>query len=144
MENPLSTVKIRAHHILCMQGFCGYGYSQDFVNNIAQVIKDINSSPELEVEIIAECDVICSHCPYNSGGVCQKRSNSVQRVGDMDLRVLRKLELKEGAKGRAKDIFSLVNTTLRNISYIQDICGDCNWKEKCLWFISRHSGIKRA
>jgi len=121
-----------------MQGFQGYGYSQDFVDNIAQVIKDINLFPDLEVEVIVKCDVICSYCPHNKEGVCQKRPNSVQRVRDIDLQVLRKLGLKEGAKVRAKDIFTLVNTALRNISDIQDICAKCEWKEKCLWFSSRH------
>jgi hypothetical protein len=120
-----------------MQGFQGYGYNQNFVANIAQVIKDINSCSDLEVEIIVECDIICSYCPHNEGGVCQKQLDSAQKVRDIDRRVLRKLSLKEGAKGRAKDIFILVNTKLRSISDIQDVCGDCGWKEKCLWFTSR-------
>ena len=123
-------IRIRAHHPLCMQGFQGYGYGQNFVDNMTKIIKDMDSST---LEIIAECDIICSHCPYNVIGVCQKRPDSAEKVRDMDEGVLRKLDLKEGARGRAEDILSLVNKKL-NISDIRDICKDCEWKEKCLWF----------
>ena len=132
----MNTTKIRAHHLLCMQGFQGYGYSQDFVANMAQVVKDINSFPDLKVEIITECDVICSHCPYNKGGVCEKNVDSAEKLKNMDMHVLKRLGLKERAKVKAKDIISLVKTKLRNFSDIEDICGDCEWEEKCLWFVS--------
>ncbi|MCD6490406.1 MAG: DUF1284 domain-containing protein [Thermodesulfobacterium sp.] len=128
-------LKIRAHHLLCIQGFQGYGYSKDFVKNMTEVIKNIDSNPE--VEIIAECDIICSCCPHNVGGVCQKELNSAQKVKDMDIQVLRKLNLKDGTRGRAKDFLLLVNTKLKNSLDVQDICGKCEWRKKCLWFISR-------
>lgn len=123
-----SILKIRAHHLLCIQGFQGYGYNQGFVDNMKEVIKSISSNPDLEVEIIDECDVICSFCPYNEGGVCQKSSD--QKVKDMDMYILRRLGLRKGANGRAKDILHYV----RGLN-IQDICSDCEWKEKCLYFV---------
>lgn len=132
----VNTLKIRAHHLLCIQGFQGYGYSHNFVANMTEVIKKVTDT-NLEVEIIAECDVICSCCPYNRKGMCQTY-DSAWKVKSMDVHVLEKLGLKEGTKGRIKDILYLVNTRLRNISDIQEICGDCDWKGKCLWFISRN------
>ncbi len=126
-----NTIKIRAHHLLCMQGFQGYGYSQDFVANMAQVVKDINSSPDLKIEIIAECDVICSHCPYNKEGLCKKNPDSAIELKNIDMQILKKLGLRNGAKVKAKDIFSLIKTKLKD-SDIEYICGDCEWKEKCL------------
>ncbi len=133
-------LKIRAHHLLCIQGFQGYGYSEDFVKNMIEIIKNIDSNPESE--IITECDIICSYCSHNVEGVCQKKPDSAQKVKNMDMRILRKLQLKDGIRGRVKDFLSLANTKFRNISAVQDICGDCDWKEKCLWFISRvaHNG----
>lgn len=107
------------------------------MTNIAGVIKEIKLCPDLEVEIIDECDVICTRCPHNRGGVCQKSPDFAQKVREIDIHILRKLGLREGAKGKTQDFFTLVNTRLRNILDIQDICGDCDWKEKCLWFISR-------
>jgi len=130
-------LKIRAHHLLCMQGFQGYGYSKDFVDNMARVIENIRLRPNSQIELIAECDVICSACPYNGEGVCQKEEDAGQRVRNRDLVILRRLELEVGAIVRAKDIFSVTNSKLKDSPDIQDICGDCDWKEKCLWFTSR-------
>jgi len=128
-------LKIRAHHLLCIQGFQGYGYSEDFAKNMIEIIKNIDSNPESK--IITECDIICSCCPHNVEGVCQKKPDSAQKVKDMDMRILRKLHLEDGIRDRVKGFLSLANTKLRNIFDVQDICGDCDWKEKCLWFISR-------
>ena len=125
------TTKIRAHHLLCIQGFQGYGYSQDFVANMAQVVKDINSSPDLKVEIIAECDVICSHCPYNYEGLCKKNPDSAIELNNIDRHILKKLGLRNSSKVKAKDVLSLVKTKLED-SDIEYICGDCEWREKCI------------
>jgi len=121
-----------------MQGFQGYGYNEDFVSNMAKVIKDINSSPDWEVEITAECDVICSRCPHNKGEVCKKRPDSAEELKNTDMHILKKLGLRNGAKAKAKDIFSLVNTKLRD-SDVEYICEDCEWKEKCEAFSSKMS-----
>ncbi|MCD5383292.1 DUF1284 domain-containing protein [candidate division WOR-3 bacterium] len=126
-------ILIRAHHLLCLQGFQGYGYNKNFVNGMAQVIKDIEQYPYLALKIIDECDVICSYCPYNRDRVCQKKRDSPKRVKAVDLLVLRKLGLKNGARGTPKKLFSLVNRKLKTISDIQGICSDCEWKEQCHW-----------
>ena len=124
-------MKIRAHHLLCMQGFQGYGYSDDFITNMEQVIKDINTFPEKEIEIISDCDIICSRCPYNRNEVCKKDSDSAEKFKDTDMKTLKKLGLTENKKIKSKDIASLVKAKFKK-SDIEDICGDCDWSEKCL------------
>ncbi len=132
MENIL---KIRAHHLLCLQGFQGYGYNKDFVRNMTEIIAKIELNPELQ--ITTEGDDICSCCIYNMEGECRKKPGSAYEVKNIDMRVLEKLNLKDGTTGRAKDFLSLANINLRNSFDVLDICGKCEWKEKCLWFISR-------
>lgn len=138
----MSITKIRAHHLLCVQGFHGYGYSRDFIDNMAKIIKNINSNPDLEIEIISECDFICQHCPHNVEGTCQKKPDSAQKIRDTDMYVLEKIDLKERTTGKARDIFSLINAKLRDSSDIQELCGDCGWKGKCLWFISQKESTR--
>ena len=135
MADTLDFSRIRAHHLLCIQGFQGYGYNRNFVANMLRILKDINPNSDLEIEIIDECDVICSQCPHNKEEICQKNPDSALKVKCKDERVLRRLGLRKGISGRARDIFSLVNKKLKNIPDVQDICGDCDWKEKCLWFM---------
>jgi hypothetical protein len=114
-----------------MQGFRGYGYSEDFVANMEQVIKNINAFPEQEIEITSDCDIICSRCPYNRNDICEKKSDSAEKTKNMDMKTLKKLELTKTQKIKSKDISSLVKTKLKK-SDIEDICGDCDWNEKCL------------
>ena len=138
---PLDLYEIRAHHLLCIQGFQGFGYNQNFVTNLTKVIKDINSYPNLKVKIIDTCDVICSCCPYKKGDFCQKEITSAQKIKNIDLLVLKKLGLKKGVTYKIREVNHLIDLQLKNISDVQDICGDCQWKKKCLWFTSRDNQI---
>lgn len=122
-------IKIRAHHLLCMQGFQGHGYSKDFVINMSQVIKNLKS-PNREIEIIAECDAICLPCPHKKDGVCRKNPDSPTEIKNIDMKVLKKLDLRKGGKIKAKDILTIIKTKLK-VNDIEDICGNCQWKEKC-------------
>ncbi|MBU0533850.1 MAG: DUF1284 domain-containing protein [Candidatus Omnitrophica bacterium] len=126
----MDTIQIRAHHLLCIQGFQGHGYSADFVSNMTQVIKDLKYHNR-EIEITSECDVICRNCPYNKKEVCIKNSDSAVKLNEMDTKVLRKLGLKKGIKVKFEDALSLIKKMFKKPD-IQDICKDCSWNDKCL------------
>ena len=132
-------IKIRAHHLLCIQGFQGYGYSQKFVDNMKYVIDHLNSAHS-QVEIITDCDFICFFCPHNKNGICEVKSKTDIKV--LDNLVLDKLDLKEHTIMSSGYAFSLANNKLFTISNVEEICGNCNWKEKCLWYLSRDSEEK--
>ncbi|TSA55435.1 MAG: DUF1284 domain-containing protein [Planctomycetaceae bacterium] len=125
-------IEIRAHHLLCLQGFQGHGYDEAFAQNMSEIVRYIDLNPDLEIEIVTKCDVICACCPNNVKGIC-KNLGSAQSIREMDLYVLRKLGLKRGTKIRAKGIFTFVNTKLSNSLDIENLCGVCEWREKCLW-----------
>ena len=137
MANTLNAIRIRAHHLLCIQGFQGYGYGRDFIANMAGIAKRIRLDPDLEIQVTDTCDVICSRCPHNEREVCQKASDSAQRVGDLDHLVLEKLDLAGEAKGRARDLLARADARFKDRSDVEEVCGDCEWKQECLWFVSR-------
>ncbi len=134
--NSSNIIKIRAHHLLCIQGFQGYGYSKDFVDNMDRIIKIINLDPDREIELIRECDDICLHCPHHIKGKCRKRIGSSWKIRLIDKRILKELKLKENTTGKVNDFLSFVNKNFRNISDVKNICRCCSWKEKCLWYDS--------
>ena len=127
-------LKIRAHHLCCIQGFQGYGYSPVFVANMRAVISDIKAFPSRPLELVSECDVICASCPGKRECTAQE-STSSRRIKSMDLAVMEKLKIKEGTIMEADEAFSLVNSQLVNASDINDVCGTCKWRPKCLWYI---------
>ena len=131
------TMKIRAHHLLCMQGFQGYGYSEDFTKNMAEIIEILQNFPKRKIEIIAGSDVICACCPYDINGTCQESQGSNEKIMSMDVKVLKKLEIPPGSVFEAEEIFNIINKKLKTHLDVKEICGDCRWSEKCLWFISK-------
>ncbi len=139
LETPNSgysdVIKIRAHHLLCMQGYQGYGYSREFERNLKEVIEYLDSHPYSRLEITAEADVICDKCPYLKDGKCIKSLNS-NSITYLDLKVLSKIGIELGKIESTGNIFKLVNESL-NSSDLKEICGKCSWKEKCLWYYSK-------
>ncbi len=53
-------VRLRGHHLICLQFFRGEGYSDDFVANLEHVIGHAESAPAL---IVPGVDNVCAACP---------------------------------------------------------------------------------
>lgn len=134
IQNPGSSniVPIRAHHLLCMQGFQGYGYNDEFRYNLEKLVKYLDSHPHCQIKVVADADVICEKCPNLKEEHCNKplSSGSIQ---DMDITVLNKLKIPEGKIETAQNLFYQVNMALN----LDDVCGDCSWQSKCLWYQSK-------
>jgi hypothetical protein len=128
------TLKIRAHHLCCIQGFQGYGYSLAFVANMRAVISDLEALPSRPLMLVTECDAICVSCPSKRECTVQESVLS-QRIRQMDLAVLKKLRIDDGTVENADEAFRLINSKINKASDIEEICGACKWRQKCLWYM---------
>ena len=66
---------LRGHHLLCLQGFQGYGYDENFVKNMAE----INQSRKLDdttISITNEADDICKACPNLKNNLCENNAQN--------------------------------------------------------------------
>ncbi|SMC23869.1 hypothetical protein SAMN02745134_02024 [Clostridium acidisoli DSM 12555] len=122
-------IKIRAHHFLCMQGFQGYGYNDEFVKHMGEIVKYIKENSNDSIKIVNYCDEVCSMCKNNTNGICEKSSS----VDFMDKKVLLKLRLTNNQQIIIKDVFKLVGEKIKSFEDAYEICGNCSWSEKCLW-----------
>ncbi len=105
-------MKIRAHHILCMQGFQGYGYSALFSKNMSEIIIELKDNPDKDIKIITECDEICKCCPHKKHDICKNFiSNFMIKI--LDKKVLKKLKIESGSSIKAKDIKSITNEVFK-------------------------------
>ncbi len=118
-------IRIRAHHLLCLLGFRGWGYSKQFVDNMQRIAQKFYD-PATLLEVVVGCDAICDFCPYNKAGECCRGEGSSQKVDQQDLEVMAKLGLKpetrlssDEARARIKESFSVQDLSC--------ICGDCEW-----------------
>jgi hypothetical protein len=120
-------IDLRAHHLLCILGFRGLGYSEGFIQNMSEVVRSLrlNRSP-LIVKVIDRCDIICSACPHNKGNECHKEDDSEQRVKSQDLNVAQRLSLEIGDEVSSQELWAMVKERLSPEDLLQ-ICHGCEW-----------------
>ena len=119
-------LKIRAHHLLCLLGFRGLGYSDEFVAKMGKVAKELHSNSTLPITVLAECDAICASCPYNRDNQCRKKMGSESRVRKKDLEGLRRLGLVAGEQLPVARAWSRVRGRV-TAQDLTEICRECEW-----------------
>jgi uncharacterized protein len=125
-------IRIRAHHLLCIQGFQGLGYDQEFIQRMGEIVALLSSNTGLEVEIITEADEICENCPNLNEGVCTKDQGST--IKELDVHVINHSLLKENDTMTFKRAIDTINNDL-NSADVKFICEGCEWIDKCLFFL---------
>ncbi len=126
MGEVAPSLEIRAHHLLCILGFRGLGYSQEFIVKMGKVVKELDTNATFPITVIAECDVICASCPHNRGNKCLKEADSEIKVKTQDLEVLQRLGFEVGAQMPAAEVWTRIREklTLRDVA---EICQGCEW-----------------
>ena len=81
---------LRGHHLLCLKGFQGYGYDEEFTKNMTE-INSKRKLPDTTISLIASADDICSCCPNLKNNLCENKSQN-ERIVKMDEEVLKKLD----------------------------------------------------
>ena len=128
MGELASPLEIRAHHLLCLLGFRGLGYSPTFVEKMGKVAKELHLNSTFPITILTERDTICASCPHNKDNKCRKKPCSELKVKTRDLEVLQRLNLKTGAQISASTIWAKIKERL-TLEDIVLICQGCEWLE---------------
>ncbi|MDQ0253326.1 hypothetical protein J2S74_000698 [Evansella vedderi] len=118
---------LRGHHLLCVHGFQGMGYSPEFVKEMDAIVKDIrNKEKEFQIKVVKDLDDTCQACPHNGGSICIANEGSDDHVKSMDGRVIEHLGLIEN-KSYSKSI--LVEWTARLVQPddLDHLCKGCSW-----------------
>jgi hypothetical protein len=119
-----------------MQGFQGHGYSEKFSQNMSKIIEYLKSNEDQIIEITVNLDEICKCCPHKKNEKC-KNTISNWMIKRVDMKVIKKLKIDYGTKISAQKIISLTNQIFKTQNDIKEVCGNCRWKEKCLWYLSK-------
>jgi len=125
-------MQIRAHHIFCIQGFIGEGYSEQFIENMENIIGKVdNSDPLLEITNAPDC--ICTACPRLKIIDSQSTNAKISLIGCeveteakmLDRKVASSLGIDFGKHYRYSEL-------LEKLKYIDeetfdDVCSECQW-----------------
>lgn len=121
---------LRGHHLLCLKGFQGYGYDENFVRNM-KLINSKRKQPQTTISLCQSADDICSACPNLKNGICEDEAQN-ERIISMDREVLKKLD------GRTEydsiELFNKIDEIFSTEESVCEICFNCKWSEKCLFY----------
>jgi len=135
IEYPL---RIRAHNLLCLQGFKGLGYTKDFIDHMTRIHGYLAENPATLVKVVIGEDTFCKHCPHNYKGRCTEGDPVDQPVpGEapdtailMDRRVITWLDLDESTVYEWRQILYKIGKSVDS-SAMDVLCGDkCPWREQ--------------
>ena len=118
---------LRGHTLLCLQGFRGKGYSEDFIENLAAVQQSLLTDPGQPVEVTDRGDVVCGACPHQAATGCSLNGiGSEDAIRAQDHDVLRHLGLAPGDQLAWKAILDRIAASITGDS-LDGICGQCRW-----------------
>lgn len=117
---------LRPHHLLCTEFFKGYGYSDDFTENMSAVIAELNAA-DPTVRLSTDTDIICRKCPRNNNGRC----DTYEKVRGYDLAVLELLGLCEGDTALWSELKKTAQEKIISAEKLPAVCGDCQWFDIC-------------
>ena len=109
-------LELRPHHLLCTQGYSGKGYSEEFVENMNEVVDKLRNVLGFRVKIVCGSDNLCNHCPNMLGpNLCATQD----KVAGFDRKTMEVfgIEEKEYVYSEVVDHIRSV-ATQENMSYI--------------------------
>jgi uncharacterized protein len=128
-------VTIRAHHLLCLLGFQGFGYNPEFIRRMSETRKALEKGPEFSVKVVESCDDICSACSYFREKECRKGKLSAGRTREIDRKILKMLGLKKGQVISSSLAIPLVKEKLGIFPKLVKVCVRCGWREVCTYYL---------
>ena len=139
MNDRVPELRLRPHHLLCLQSFVGHGYNEEFVRQMTAVKKKLTNSPNTPIKIEYGADMLCLHCPNCQNGHCMSDKPDI-----FDQSVLSKLASPAATRtgsgsayGRTDFqivpgiIFGIPNSLTLSHSMIEECCHGCEWKDLC-------------
>ncbi|SFF20929.1 hypothetical protein SAMN05216378_5472 [Paenibacillus catalpae] len=118
----MQTITLRGHHLFCLLGYRGKGYSEGFCTNMTSIYETLRLKPQTIIEIMEGPDRICAAFPADQP--CHCHNPSVYRK---DKEILGELGLAVGNRLSWEELCSLVAEEIQP-SDIHRLCYDCPWE----------------
>jgi len=118
-------MRLRAHNLLCIQGFVGKGYDAAFVANMTRVVESLCDTAM--VTVVAAPDALCAACPHLEEGGCALHGESTETgIVHQDRDVLARLGIAEGETLPWAEIVARITRSVAPED-LDSICGACPW-----------------
>ena len=115
--------QLRGHHIFCMVGYQGVGYSKEYADNMTAVHNKLQRQPQKLVQLISGPDMLCAKFPCYQENHCHEK-----RIYAQDAAILDFLGLQVGQIVSWATIEQRLKIYAKPNS-IQTLCGHCTWRK---------------
>jgi hypothetical protein len=123
------TLRLRAHHLLCLLTYVGEGYSADFIANLDQVTRRLRAGED--IRLVDGPDDICAplgskqdHCAGPSAAERDRMAaDAIAELLGQDIPAGTKLSLSESELARLRTAFVS--------GLIRQACSGCEWADLC-------------
>ncbi len=125
--HPNPPLIVRAHTLLCLQGFRGEGYSPPFVGKMGAIHRRLSAEPKRPVQVIARPDEICNACPHLHPDGCRLKGPGFEEaMKQQDRAVMARLGITEGETLPWGEILCRIAARVEG-GDLDEICGACPW-----------------
>ncbi|WP_270166761.1 DUF1284 domain-containing protein [Paenibacillus sp. SYP-B4298] len=118
----MTAIQLRGHHVLCLLGYRGKGYSEDFCTNMTAIYETLRTEPDTVVELIEGPDHICRAFPPDQPQHCLNAS-----VDRKDRDILHALGTAPGLRVRWRALTLAASARLQPED-VGRLCADCQWE----------------
>jgi uncharacterized protein len=114
--------KLRGHHLFCLLGYRGMGYSKEYIENMTRLHQTLRDNPKISIQLVKGPDQLCEKYPNTGKYHCQD-----EHIYERDGAILEQIGLKIGQIVSWEEIESLIQ---KNVvpSDIQIVCESCSWR----------------
>jgi hypothetical protein len=120
-------MKLRPHHLLCVQKYTGSGYDDAFAANMESLIRRLAACPDTAVTLTEGRDDLCAACPHMAGGRCA----SEEKVNRLDRGVLEACGFSAGETRSWSALARTAGEQVLETDMFEKVCGDCEWFDLC-------------
>ena len=120
-------MKLRPHHLLCIQKYTGNGYDRPFAANMEVLLRQLTAQPDTAIQLTEGRDDVCAACPHMVDGKCA----SEEKVQRMDRDVLAACSLSYEQSDGWRALAASAENKIFQTKQFNEICGPCQWFELC-------------
>ncbi|PCN44941.1 iron-sulfur binding protein [Brevibacillus laterosporus] len=122
-----NSITLRGHHLLCVHGFRGMGYSPAFAVKMKEIVERIRDhQDDFPIRVVHALDDTCQYCPNKGEGICVAAPTSEEHVQAMDLAALEQLGLIPGHIYRKSELIERTKNRVEPAD-LDRICAGCSW-----------------
>lgn len=119
-------MNLRGHHLLCIFGWQGIGYDENFSREMNEVVASLKKDDEI-LEPTVTADRLCRNCPhFNQSGCLKGGVDREAEIREHDKRVLSFLGIEHGKQISVSKLKTLISKAKPH-EHLEALCQNCSW-----------------